>query len=65
MNQDTFRRVERVAKWGCIVFAWGCWGFAAYFKSLISVVLLLVSFLPYLFIYNGFVRGTLERKVSR
>lgn len=65
MKLRTFRLVERVAKWGCILFAWICWGFAIYYRSLVSVVFVIAGFLPYVLIYNGFVRGTLERKVTR
>ena len=44
-----------------MIFAWVCWGLAIWKKSVLIAVL---GFLPYLLIYNWFIRGILEKEVE-
>lgn len=60
MNTQTFRKIDITVKWLTLAFAWACLGVAIYQRS---ILIFIVGPLPYLLIYNGFVRGTLQRKV--
>jgi len=66
MTRRTFQILERISKWTTITFAWCGWIAAYRTRSnlLLSILIVVVSFVPYLLIYNSIVRGPLQRHVE-
>ncbi len=59
---STYRRIEKISKLCCILFAWGCWLIVILYKH---YWLLIISLMPYVIIHNYFVTGVLHDKLTK
>jgi hypothetical protein len=69
LTLEQYSRFEKAAKFWTILFTWGwmlailCIAFATGVSQLILIALFVIGFLPYLLFYNGYVRGTVWKRV--
>jgi len=67
--KEQYAHVEKLSRAGTVYFALVCAGVAVYLgiattlSQLLLLGLIVIGLLPYLLFYNGYVRGTLWKRV--